>query len=68
MTAPAGRPSEAALPAEASGAAVLRHALARGVAALQADRAAALAGDAEAVPLGGWWGGRAPNETHADRD
>ena len=49
MTAPAGRPSEAALPAEASGAAVLRHALARGVAALQADRAAALAGDAEAV-------------------
>ena len=49
MTAPAGRPTEAVLPAEASGAAVLRHALARGVAGLQADRTAALAGDAEAV-------------------
>ena len=49
MTAPAGRPTEAVLPAEASGAAVLRDALARGVAGLQADRTAALAGDAEAV-------------------
>jgi len=49
VTAPAGRLSEAALPAHASGAAVLRVALARGVAALQADRAAALAGDVEAV-------------------
>ena len=49
MTAPAGRPTDAVLPAEASGAVVLRHALARGVAGLQADRVAALAGDAEAV-------------------
>lgn len=49
MTAPAGRPAEAALPAHASGADVLRHALAEGLAGLRADRAAALGGDPEAV-------------------